>query len=1797
VVVALALYLSPLAISQEVRITRRIDTNERVVLVRSVHPQALEGVDEGRVPDEHILHGMVLEFGRTPQQQIALDQLLAAQQDRGSPDYHQWLTPEQFGERFGAAQSDVTAVRLWLESEGFQVEEIARSSTYIRFSGTAIQVKRSFSAEIHSFSVRGEKHFAPASSVAIPSAIAPLVREVRNLDSFHPQAPRPVTKPLFANGNGTPTLAPGDLATIYDFQSLRTAGFDGTGQTVVVVGQTDINLSDLALYRSSFGLPSASIRIVTVGQDPGISSNDVMEANLDLDVVSAVAPNAALVFVNAANVLDAVQYAIDNHLAPVVSMSYGVCEPLISATPITAANILQSWAQQANAEGMTWVASSGDSGAAGCDPFGAAAQPATHGLAVSLPASIPEVSGVGGTGFQPGTASYWATNNGANGGSAISYVPEVAWNDDSSTDPGASGGGASIDFPKPLWQSGPGVPDDNARDVPDVAFAASPSYAGYIIALNGQLSISDPSGAYVVGGTSGATPLFAGVLGLLNQYLSPFQPAQPGQGNINPTLYSLAQTTTDVFHDVTQGNNLWLCQPSFPDCLGTSLGYQAGPGYDQVTGLGSVDANNLLHEWPGSRGQSPTVTTGQAAVTASPSYNAALTGTVTANGSDTHCYFLFGTSPNLTGSSQTSSIDAGSGAVSLAVTANATGLTANTTYYFQMVATNATGTSSGSILTFTTTSTGQIPSVAAALATQVTASSATVGGTVNPNGLDTHYAILYGASSSLSVANQTTLLDAGSGSIALPVTANITGLLGNTIYYFRLIASNTAGTALSPIVSFTTNSAGQLPVATALPASAINSSGATLGGAVNPNGRDTHYWFSYGTNSALSASVSTAGVDAGSGTSVTPAAAVITGLASNTIYYFQLHASNSAGTTNSSILSFTTTSSGQPPTVSTGIASSVTTNTAVLSGTVTPNGVDTHYWFLYSDGTNVFETPTYDAGSGNQQVSISVPIIGLYPNTAYAFKIVASNSAGVNNGSTNNFLTNASGQIPYVVVGGASVISTTSVTISGTVNPDGSDTHYWFQYGTSPSLAFANQTSIIDAGSGSSPLPVAATLTGLSNGTYYYRLQASNSAGTAIGNIAVFIMNKPPTAVTLPASVSGETADLNAQLNDNGDETHYWFLYGTSPTLAGATKTPVWDAGSTVFMYTPFARVTGLLTATTYYFQFQASNGSGTSSGAILSFKTNLPLPHTDFAANTAPGSWTLNGDVVPYSLDTHYWFLWGTSPTLSGASQTPTMDAGAGTSFIPIPISAPVTELSPNVTYYFQLVTSNAAGTVEGSILSFFNQVDSAPTVTLAPATVLSGGAATLSGTVNPNALATWYYFVYGTDSTFPFASSQQTGAGNTPAGQGVPVSVNASLTGLTTGLTYYYQLVAWNTDGTTFSPILSFTESADCFSSLPNNSSIFLSGDAASSSFQINGAEPGCSGAAASDQNWLTLSNNSTGGSWTLNYAVTQNNSGTARTAHITVGAQQLTITQKFTSAEFADVPPSAGYFDAANLMFEKGVTVGCTGGSTPQTRSYCPDSTVTRGQMAAFIVRAVTGTTTPVLYNPIPYFADVPSTDPFFSDIQKLMELGITVGCATGPPALYCPNDPIPRWQMAIFMVRARLALYGASFSANPMPYFADAPVNVDGGGAFQFIQRAYEEHITAGCGTNPLIYCPDQLVTRGQMASFIMRGLFNETTSQGPAAPQVTGVSPNTMAQTVGTQITVTISGVNTSFQSGDTATVPSGMLDVSNVVVNSATSMSATLTTNGLTVAGPQSLVVTSGGLTLTLPLAIRVGTY
>lgn len=307
------------------------------------------------------------------------------------------------------------------------------------------------------------------------------------------------------------------------------------------------------------------------------------------------ARGASILYVYSTDVFTSAQYAIDHTplLAPVMSFSYGGCE----ADNLGVLDMDRTLAQQAVGEGITWVASSGDTAAAACDSETAAE--ATLGLAVEVPASIPEVTAVGGTEFDEGFGSYWSFSNTGNLGSALSYIPEMAWNDTASRGTlSGGGGGVSIHYPTPAWQSGAGFPNDGFRDVPDVAFTASADHDGYMICTGGSCPNS-ANGFTAIGGTSASAPVFAGILTLLNQYeVAIGTQAKTGLGNVNPKLYALAQSTANgVYHDVTVGNNIVPCQIGTPNCTTGFFGYSARPGYDQATGLGSVDATNLLVAW------------------------------------------------------------------------------------------------------------------------------------------------------------------------------------------------------------------------------------------------------------------------------------------------------------------------------------------------------------------------------------------------------------------------------------------------------------------------------------------------------------------------------------------------------------------------------------------------------------------------------------------------------------------------------------------------------------------------------------------------------------------------------------------------------------------------------------------------------------------------------------------------------------------------------------------------------------------------------------------------------------------------------------------------------------------------------------------------------------------------------------------------------------------------------------------------------------------------------------------------
>jgi subtilase family serine protease len=603
------------AAQRTARISQRIDNN-RVSTVRgNLHRFAQPAFDRGAAEDSLPIERMTLALRSTPEQEAELEELLQQQQDPASPNYHQWLSPEEFADRFGVPSAEFERVTEWLQSQGFTIAQTARSRRWISFTGTVREVNAAFHANMHAYQVGGQRHYANALEPTVPTALRDLVIGFHHMNDFRikPRIHRSSIRPDFTSEiTGNHFIAPDDFATIYDLQPLYKAGIDGTGQSIAIMGETDILLSDIRAFRAASGLPSSDPQVVLVpgSRDPGINPYDVDEASLDIEWAGAVARNATIIYVNSGvDVFDSFTYAIDQNIAPVVSISYGQCEALWTAADLT--NFRQL-TQQANAQGMTISTPSGDEGAADCDSQ--TSTQATTGLGVDFPASSPYVTAVGGTTINSagnvwnsttqifGTLygkpqpPLWSTTNNSANGSAVSYISEITWND--TTLAGtltAAGGGKSTQFAKPIWQAGVGVPNDNARDVPDISFAASPFINPYLMCsqsscVNG-FRASDTT-LNIVGGTSAGTPAFAGVVALINQKTN------ARQGNVNPRLYQLAASAPSAFHDITGGGNAVPCQTGSRNCGANGyLGYAAAPGYDLATGLGSLDVFKLLTAW------------------------------------------------------------------------------------------------------------------------------------------------------------------------------------------------------------------------------------------------------------------------------------------------------------------------------------------------------------------------------------------------------------------------------------------------------------------------------------------------------------------------------------------------------------------------------------------------------------------------------------------------------------------------------------------------------------------------------------------------------------------------------------------------------------------------------------------------------------------------------------------------------------------------------------------------------------------------------------------------------------------------------------------------------------------------------------------------------------------------------------------------------------------------------------------------------------------------------------------------
>jgi hypothetical protein len=647
-----------------------------------------------------------LVLSRSARQQAALDIYLAELQDKSSPNYHRWLTPEQFGRLYGPADSDVAAIAGWLTSHGLKVDEVSGGRTDIAFSGTVAQVEETLHTSIHSFAVNGERFFSNTTAPKIPAAFSAVVKGIAHLDTIKPKpqyrlgqggkfdpttrrmvpdrtkgADHAARAQLSYNSGGFDYLVvvPADAATIYDTPNTRlnanyTSGsgseYTGAGVVIGMAGDSSIAPASVVNYRSLFVGDSAAPTITNVD---GVGENsDAIEAFLDTEVAGGLAPGASIHLYVSTDLYGAISQAINDNTVDILSLSFGECE----ADYTTAYNeLISGWWEQAAAQGIAVTVSTGDSGSAGCDApidnSGNDVTEAQYGLGVNGLGSTPYNISVGGTDYYSLASSFgtYATVPGATDGSsagssstyfrtAKSYIPESTWNDATeqngeisanvpipstagssnvpnifagsggksscSTNTGASTspGSCTSGYSKPAWQRGTGVPADGVRDLPDVSFLAGDGFYGaywlicYNYATDGTTynedctAQSDGSFAWGgVGGTSAASPAFAGILALVQQKTG-------GRlGQAAKELYDLYNGShgSEIFHDVTVGNISVPCTGGTPDCSMNAAGYDFEQGYDTTvsydlaTGMGSTDTAQLVANWGTETGASPAV--------------------------------------------------------------------------------------------------------------------------------------------------------------------------------------------------------------------------------------------------------------------------------------------------------------------------------------------------------------------------------------------------------------------------------------------------------------------------------------------------------------------------------------------------------------------------------------------------------------------------------------------------------------------------------------------------------------------------------------------------------------------------------------------------------------------------------------------------------------------------------------------------------------------------------------------------------------------------------------------------------------------------------------------------------------------------------------------------------------------------------------------------------------------------------------------------------------------------------------
>jgi phosphodiesterase/alkaline phosphatase D-like protein len=750
-----------------------------------------------------------------------------------------------------------------------------------------------------------------------------------------------------------------------------------------------------------------------------------------------------------------------------------------------------------------------------------------------------------------------------------------------------------------------------------------------------------------------------------------------------------------------------------------------------------------------------------------------------------------------------------------------------------------------------------IPVITTAPATSVTATTATLNGSGNPNAETTTGWFRY------SITNPGTANDAfgtrvpasggtdlGTGTSAVAFSQSITGLSPNTTYYYAALGQNSSGTSFGTILSFTTSSPPPPPTITTSAATSLTGTTATINGSGNPNGDATTGWFRYSTvspgtpNDAFGTRVPLSGGTAlGAGSSAINFSQSISSLTPGTTYYFAALGQNASGTTFGSLLTFVTPAM---PDATTNAATSVGGATATLNGTGNPHGASTTGWFRYSTtnpgtandvfGTRVPSSGGSALGSGNSAQAYTQSLTGLLPGTTYYFCAIVSSAEGMSFGTITSFTTLA--LAPAITTNSALLVTSSTATLNGSGNPNNDATTGWFRYSTTnpgtTNDAFGTRVPVSGGtalGAGTSAVAFSQSITGLSpNTTYYYAALGQNSSGTSFGTILSFATSSPPPPPTITTSaatsLTGTTATINGSGNPNGDATTGWFRYSTvspgTPNDAFGTRVPssggtALGAGSSAINFSQ--SLSGLTPGTTYYYAAIGQNTSGTSFGSLMTFVTPaVPDATTNAATSVGGATATLNGTGNPHGASTTGWFRYsttnpGTANDVFGTRVPSSGGTALGSGNSAQAYTQSLTGLLPGTTYYYCAIVSSSEGTSVGSITSF-TTLSIVPAITTSAASSVTTTTAILNGSGNPNNDATTGWFRYST--TNPGTANDVFGtrvpsSGGTALGAGTSaVAFSQSIAGLSPNTTYYYAAIGQNSAGTSFGTILSFTTSS---------------------------------------------------------------------------------------------------------------------------------------------------------------------------------------------------------------------------------------------------------------------------------------------------------------------------------------------------------------------------------------------------